>query len=446
MINDDLIVAQATGASSSPISIIRASGKNSINILKKIINKKEIKYRYVYYLKIKDKNDIIDDVQVVAYKGPNSYTGEDSFEIFCHGNQIIVNKIINLFVKKGARVAQRGEFTKRAFINNKIDLIQAESIIDIINSRSEIQIEFHRKNKQGVLSSEIQKIAEKINGLLIKTELEIDFNDQEIEVYDKKEISELLLKTEDYINKLTKNYETIKRINNGIKVTICGDVNVGKSTIFNLLSGHEMAIVTEIPGTTRDSIENNINIEKHNALLVDTAGVREAKENIEKEGIERAKKHIKDADIILYVVDISRPESWDRHRLMEGMNLDKTILVLNKIDKVRNKEKTTIEKVAFSNKIRISAINDNEKKLLDVIKIQISEKNSIEDTYFLNERQYYILSEVKNLLINAKKVIETPDLLSYELKTINDKLKNLTGEVKNEEILSEIFSKFCVGK
>jgi tRNA modification GTPase len=442
--NEETIVAQASPFGTSAIAVIRVSGKLSNSILKKIINKKKFIPNKACYGKIIRNNSLIDDVQFIFYKSPKSYTGEDCFEIYCHGNQILVKKIIGLIVEEGGVPAKNGEFTKRAFLNGKIDLIQAESISDIINAQSEIELEFFRKNKDGILTKKVGYLRQILVEILKKVELEIDFNDQDVEIYDENLIKRELKKVEKEVKTLIENHSLYKKIKKGVEICFYGDTNVGKSSLYNLLLNEERSIVDKEDGTTRNLISSNLHFKGDNLTIYDTAGVRDTSSTVENKGVLQTIKKVKEADIVLYVVDASRKETQFLHKGNSLLEKNKTIRIVNKIDIIDNVKLDDDE--CFFQTIYTSAKKNRVGNLKNIINKLLLSKKDIKESFFINERQFYTLKEAKKYIDAAKKVIATPDLLSYELKMIAECLENFIGTIKSETILNEIFDNFCIGK
>ena len=442
--NEDTIVAQATPYGTSAISIIRISGKNSEQIIRQLTGDKALVPNRVKYKNIKHNKKIIDDIQYVFYKSPKSYTGEDCVEIFCHGNQIIVEKIKELIIENGARVADRGEFTKRAYVNGKLDLLQAESILDIIHGQSEIELEISRKNRVGILTKKVGYLRQIMVEILKKVELEIDFVDQDVEIYAENEIENQLKNIENAVNELLEFHDIYKKIKKGIEICFYGDTNVGKSSLYNLLLNANRSIVNEEPGTTRNLVSENLFFNNRNITIYDTAGVRETSSSVEKEGVERTIKKAIEADIILYVIDASRRETHKSPPFDDVLEKSKTIRIINKIDLVQNIDIADNE--LFYATICTSAIKNQVKDLETIINRLILEKKEFKNGFSINERQYYCLKETKKYIMNAKNVISTPDLLSYEIKMVAESLEMLIGRVNSEEILNAIFENFCIGK
>jgi len=440
----DTIVAQISAVGNAPVSIVKVSGSNSKKILKQLTLKKEFKPGKIYYGKIYNEESSIDDTQFVFYKNPKSYTGEDSFEIFCHGNQLIVKKIIKEIIKNGAKIAEGGEFTKRAFLNNKIDILQAEAVSDLISAENEIALKAAIRNREGALSKEINGIRKNIVSLLCHAELEIDFNEENIEIYTSQKTRKIIEKTIIKINRLIDGFDISKKVKEGIKICICGDVNVGKSTIFNLLVNQERAIVTDIPGTTRDVISETAIFSDNSITVYDTAGIRDLLEGVEAQGIKRAKEKIRQADIVILIADAEREETIKKIEAMENMEKNRSLYVINKKDlnpgiKVKNKEKNKRILIISAKKEGVGQIKSEIER---IIRDEIDTKTM----YLVNERQYYNLKMAKKYLIKSKDVIEKPDLFAYEIKMVCEEIENLMGEIKSEEVLNEIFKNFCIGK
>ncbi|MEO0203249.1 MAG: tRNA uridine-5-carboxymethylaminomethyl(34) synthesis GTPase MnmE [candidate division WOR-3 bacterium] len=437
MINDT-IVAISSGYGISAISVIRVSGPLVIEIIRKVF-RKDLKERYAQYLKFyNSEGKVIDDVIAIYYKSPKSYTGEDMLEIFCHGGLVIPKLIVKEIIKIGARQAQAGEFTKRAFLNNKLDLIQSRTINELINSRSENAIFSLRNRLEGTLSKKIQELREGLLDLLKEIEARIDFEEDVPEIP-----REVILQT---LDKILKVFETlinssgsIEKISEGISVVIIGKANVGKSSIFNRLLGYERAIVSDIPGTTRDYISEYITIDGILFKIIDTAGIREAIDLVEKIGIERSLNLSKFSDIVLFVLSGDNIEDFE-FELLKKIPEDRLILVINKCDLSK-------PKLENYNPIYVSAYNNIG---FDELKGALYKKAILEisaeyyfsrDEFELLQYAYYKLKEVKNILY------EPLDIISYHIRIAINSISRLLGiEDLPEEILDRVFRDFCIGK
>ncbi len=463
MKNKKTIISQCTPIGQGGIGIIRISGKKAKTISKIILNK-ELKPRHAEYLPFKNKTGKTLDYGIaIFYKSPNSFTGEDTLELHSHGGQkiieIILKNIINLNIKN-LRIAKPGEFTKRAFINKKIDIIQAESIYDLINAKSEIEIDLAIKSYQGIFSQKIKKIIKKITNLRILIDTKINFpediDDNNLTKKIKKKIININLK----LKKIYKKTKKGKFIKDGIKITIIGKPNVGKSSLMNYLTNKNNSIVTNIPGTTRDIIKHITNIENINVEINDTAGIHKTKNKIEKIGIKKTWNEINNSQLILFIDNAKKANNQKIIQNYENLIKKKTqkkikkILIRNKID--ITKEKHKIKKIKNYTIINLSVKKNKGLNILKKeIKNIIKNMNFSENNFLIKERNIKIIKKtlkytnnIKNITNNFKKIDINLDLISENIFLLNKKLNYLlnTKEINNKNILDKIFSKFCIGK
>jgi tRNA modification GTPase TrmE len=446
--NKDTIVANATPLIPSAISIVRISGDKALEIGKKIFSLPEkITPRKVYFGKIfNHKGEIIDEGLFVYFQKPKSFTGEDLVEIYPHGSVPVVKSILEACFMHGARLARPGEFTERAFLNGKIDLLQAEAIADLINAKSERAAKIAVSILEGKLSKQINALREKLINLISLIEAEINFP-EDVEEIDSSLIISQLEEVKSQIEKLLASYKKGNLIKEGIKLAIVGRPNVGKSSLFNALVGYERAIVSEIQGTTRDFIEESLKIKDIPIILLDTAGLRDTEDKIEKIGIEKAQEKINEADIILFVIDASSGFTEEDRKIYDKIKDKPHIIVVNKSD-LNNKPIDFFEK--YDNIVYTSIINNQGIKELEekiITSLGIIEK---EDDLFINLRQSTLLKQAKekieeienhiNYLINNKEI-----LMIYIQETLNY-LDEVVGAISTEDVLDNIFSKFCIGK
>ena len=440
MLNDTIVVL-STAPMQSAIAVIRMSGKDSFDILEHIFsNHKEGR---LLYGKIKDGDNVIDEVVVSKFKGPHSYTGEDLVEISCHGNLIIINSIIELCIKYGARMAERGEFTKKAFYNGKLDLVQAEAVHDIITSRSKDSINMSLNGLNGQLSTEISNLKKKILDILTNIEVNIDYPeyDDAVELTNeiiKPRVEDLL---ED-VNHILNNAKVGKIIKDGVKVAIIGRPNVGKSSLLNALIKEEKAIVTSIEGTTRDIVEGSININGINFDFLDTAGIRESSDIVEKIGIEKSRNTVKEADITILVLDGSKDLTDEDRELLQLVENKPHIIVLNKEDEGKKVE---------IDGISISALNKNIKALEDklVSFVGVDIKDYKNEALLANARQIGLMNQCQQSLtetLNSCNMYLPTDIIEIDLKRALDSIMDILGEKNKINLDQEIFSKFCLGK
>ena len=451
---NDTIVAQSTPQGKGAIGIIRLSGKNSITIINSIFPSKDLtkeKSHTIHYGNIEYENDIIDEVLVSIFKEPKSYTKENIVEISCHGSNYIIKKILSITVELGARVANRGEFTFRSFLNGNIDLSQAEAVSDLISSNSENSHKMAINHIKGVFSNKIKELRKDLINLSSLLELELDFSEEDVEFANREQLENLLDEILSFNNLLLDSYKLNNVIKDGINVLILGKPNVGKSTILNGLLEEDKAIISDIPGTTRDVLEDTITIGGNLIRFIDTAGIRKTDDKIEKIGIEKALNQIEKAALILYVFDLNKTnvDSLERELNNDLFNKKHIIYIGNKGDLKVSKEVD----LYFSNKKlkKISANNNNDiNKLKNHINNYIT-KNlvSSDSSIMINERHYASLTNVNTSINNVKKNLKNKsniDLLALDIKYALNHLGEVTGEISNEEILGNIFSKFCIGK
>ena len=453
----ETIVAISTAPGNGGIGIIRMSGKNCFEILNKIFipknKEKEIKGYTIKYGQIVDNNKEIDEVLVSYFLEPKSYTTENMCEINSHGGTIITKKILELCIKNGARLAEPGEFTKKAFLNGRIDLSQAESIIDIINSKTEKELNAAVNQLKGYLSNDIAQIKQCILDILVDIEASIDYPEYDIEEVTNEKIIQKLNIINQKLEKLEKSYENGKIIKQGLKIAIIGKPNAGKSSLLNAILKEERAIVTNIEGTTRDTIEEFITIDGIPLKIIDTAGIRNANDEIEKIGIEKSKKMAEEADLIIAVIDSTKELSEEDKEIIKFIENKKSIIVLNKNDLFTKIDEETLELKNLNKKIiKISALNNIG---IEKIYATISEmfnfgEIAIDDsTLITNERQK---EAIQNTIKNIKKCFETInykmpiDIIAICLTDALKELEKITGETVSEEIIKEIFKKFCLGK
>lgn len=453
------IASISTAPGIGGIGIIRMSGKKSFEILEKIFKPKkqekieDIKGYTIKYGHIVEEDKIIDEVLVSYFKAPKSYTAEDMCEINSHGGNLIVKKILELCLKNGAELAEPGEFTKRAFLNGRIDLAQAESVVDVINAKSEKEVKASIKQLEGELSKEIQKIKQEILEVLVNIEVSIDYPEYDVEEVQNKEILEMLESVENKLKKLEKTFDSGKILKNGIKTAIIGKPNAGKSSLLNAILKEDRAIVTEYEGTTRDTIEEFVTINGIPLKLIDTAGIREASDEVEKIGIQKAKEIAKEADLVIAIFDISKKLSKEDEEILKIVKNKKSIILLNKIDlkqAISEKDPKFLE--SSKNIIKISALN---KKGIEEIYNKISEMFSLNeinmdnDIVITNVRHKNLISKAIKNVLKTKETMKKDmpiDIIAIYIKDILEDLGSITGEIITEDIINEIFSKFCLGK
>ena len=447
---EDTIIAIATPPGIGAISVIRLSGSDAFEAIDRIfLGKSKIKNsksHTIHYGKISDASEIIDDVLVSVFKEPNSYTGEDSVEINLHGNPLIANKIISLILNKSkVRLAEPGEFTQRAFLNGRIDLAQAEAVADLINSRTSVSLRGARNQLDGLLSSKIVDLRKKLVDLSSFTELELDFAEEDIQLIDRVDLIAKINDISDEIGRLIESYTFGKVIKEGFNVVLAGEPNVGKSSILNYLVRESRAIVSHIPGTTRDTIREEISIDGFLFRFYDTAGIRNTDEEIEEEGVERSRQAIKNADIIMFLGDVKVGFSKDLETQLLELNPSvRLVKVLNKIDLGIKRD--------FNEDFKISALSGmGMMEFVDGLKtMAFSESTYTEkDAIVTNIRHMNCLVKAKEALLNSIKSVENDlsgEFMASDLRIAVMSLAEIIGEVTPEEILNNIFSKFCIGK
>ena len=452
------IVSISTAPGIGGIGIIRMSGEKSFEILDKIFKPKtsqkieDIKGYTIKYGHIVENNEIIDEVLVSYFKAPRSYTTENMCEINSHGGTVIVRKILELCLKNGAELAKPGEFTKRAFLNGRMDLSQAESVIDIINAKSNREALEGMKQLEGFLAEEINKIKKELLKLMANIEVSIDYPEYDTPEVIEEEILKTIENSINKLNKLEKSFDNGKLIKEGIKTAIIGRPNAGKSSLLNAILKEERAIVTEYEGTTRDTIEEYVNINGITLKLIDTAGIRTTQNEIEKIGIEKSKKMAKEADLVIYIIDASKDLNEDDEEILNIVIPKKTIIILNKLDLVpKIDEKTEIIK-NFENVIKISAlkkegIEDLYNKITELFNLDVI--NIDNEIVITNERHKKIIKDAIINLNKSKEALKNNmpiDIIAIGLKDVLTNLGEITGEEASEEIINEIFSRFCLGK
>ena len=448
----DTIAAIATAMSNSGIGIVRISGEESIDIVKKIYSGKELKDHAIHYGYIKDGEETIDEVLVMVMKGPHSFTGEDTVEINCHGGVYVVKRILETVIKYGARPAEPGEFTKRAFLNGKMDLSQAEAVIDIINSKNEYALKSSVSQLKGNVQKKIKEIRAEIlyHTAFIETALD-DPEHISVDGYGEKlKITVNYLLEE--LNKLIKSSYNGRMIKEGIKTVIVGKPNAGKSSLLNVLVGEDRAIVTDIAGTTRDVLEESISLHGISLNIMDTAGIRDTEDVVEKIGVNKAKEQASEADLIIYVVDASRELDQNDFDIMEMICNKKSIILLNKSDLATVVTKDMIQSHIDKPMIEISAKEES-----GIEELEVTLKNMFFDGKIsFNDEVYITNIRHKTALLNAyeslQKVIYSiendmpEDFYSIDLLDAYESLGSITGETIGEDLVNEIFSKFCMGK
>ncbi len=454
----DTIAAIATAMSSSGIGIVRISGEEAVSVADRIFEMKnhkklsEMPTHTIHYGHIHDGDEVIDEVMVLLMRGPKSYTREDTVEIDCHGGVYVMKRILETVIRHGARPAEPGEFTKRAFLNGRIDLSQAESVIDVIYSKNDFALKSSLSQLSGSVSEKIRDIRGTVLHEIAFIESALDDPEHiSLEGYPE-QLSEIVSGVADKIEKLLANSDNGKMLKEGISTVIVGKPNAGKSSLLNTLVGEEKAIVTDIAGTTRDVLEEQINLNGILLNVIDTAGIRDTEDVVEKIGVERAKKYLNDADLVIYVVDTSTALDENDAEIMELLQDRHAIVLLNKSDL---KQITTVEEVRKHLDKTMIPISAKEQTGIDALEKEIKEmffsgKVTFNDeVYITNIRQKTALQEALRSLKLVQQSIEDDmpeDFYSIDLMNAYEELGTIIGEAVEDDLVNEIFSKFCMGK
>ncbi len=444
---ENTIVSISTPLGKGAVAIVRMSGKNSLKFAKKLFHCKklengEILPRYLYLGKFEIEKSVFEECLMAYFQAPYSYTGEDIVEFQVHGGVLLAEKIMRACVNVGARLAEAGEFSKRAFLNGKITLDKAEAIIGEINAESDGELKTSLKITNGVLAEKIENTQEKLTTLLAEIEVGMDYPDETEETQLKTNITDKLSEIKEELNKILTISNSARYLKDGINVALVGKTNVGKSSVMNALLGENRSIVTDIQGTTRDSIKESFVYDGIKINLIDTAGIRKTKDVVENMGIERSKSSLNSADVVLFVLDGSETESAEDREienLLKGKNF---LYVINKTDKQRKLAKKDGE-------IQISALeNKNIEELKKkIVKHVIEEEIDFNALIVTNERQFEILQDAaKQIEEILKEKVKSLDVLSMLIKKVWNTLGKITGNTENENIIDLIFSKFCLGK
>ena len=449
----DTIVAISTAQGKGAISIIRLSGKESIEIVSKCFkgkNLKEVDSHTIHYGYIIDNKEIIDEVLVTVMKAPKTYTTEDIVEINCHGSISTTNKVLEILLTKGARLAEKGEFTKRAFLNGRIDLSQSEAVIDLLNSTNDRARQLAISNLRGTTTIMIKKFRQELNDLIANISVNIDYPEYlDIEEMTKEKIEKIINKQIKELNKIIEKSTSTNYIKEGINTVIVGKPNVGKSSILNKLLDYEKAIVTDIAGTTRDIVEGQVYLDKIPLNIIDTAGIRKTSDKVEQIGVQKSIDYIKKADLILMVLNNNEKLTDEDKFIMSKIDLEKTIIVINKSDL---ETKIDIDTNKYKNIVNTSTKDDDGLKGLKE-KIEkmynLEEISSIDYNYLSNARQISLakksLKMLETIPISIKNGVPI-DMIEIDIRNVFNTLGEITGETYDEEILDNLFSKFCVGK
>lgn len=451
-LHSDTIVALSTPSGSGAIGVIRLSGPKAIDIIQSVFKGKDLRKQKTHTLHfglLMDGEAILDEVVVSLYLAPKSYTRENVAEISCHGSEYIINRIISLLISKGARAAKPGEFTLQAFLNGAFDLSKAEAVADLIASNSRVSHEIAMQQMRGGFSNELQQLREKLVHFASMIELELDFAEEDVEFANREELKQLILQINSVITRLVQSFELGNVIKNGIPVVIAGKPNVGKSTLLNALLNEERAIVSDIAGTTRDTIEDEINIGGVIFRFIDTAGIRETADLIEAMGVERTLEKMKQAKLIIYLADAeqSTDEIEEQIRGLKQQYIP-FILLINKSDLLNE-----VKKAEFA-ELEAEFICAKEKKGIEELKeklhqlVNLSSLNTNE-TILTNIRHVQALKNTEEALNRVLENVDNPitsDFLAMDIKQALHYLGEIVGEVTTDDLLDNIFSKFCIGK
>ncbi len=457
---EDTIIALSTPVGRGALSVVRLSGADCLTMVNRIFSTRleESDHRRAVIGEILSHStkSLIDQCVVTYFRSPHSYTGEDMVEISCHCNQLIIDQVIQEFVNLGARIARPGEFTKRAFMNQKLDLSQAEAVASVIEAKSRQGLSISLRQLEGGLSRKVNDIKQAILDIASIVELNLDFDENDIQVYERKDVVRRAQNIISQIESLVHTYEYGKLLTEGIKILILGKPNVGKSSLLNAILEKDRAIVSEIPGTTRDYIEGYTHVEGIPIQIVDTAGIRETNDTIEDIGVQRALQHMESSDIVLAMFDIHKPLDNDDYRLIQYIELERNklpiLVVLNKLD--RGIEQSTfqyLKKLGFEF-VQISVkLGQNITEMNKLIKNKLVTDLSVEqeEVVVANARHRTALVNTKKSLLSLLKGLKTgidEVILTTELQSALDYIGEIAGESTSEDVLNNIFNQFCVGK
>lgn len=453
----DTIAAIATPIGEGGISIIRVSGENALEIVNKIFrgaNLNKVASHTIHYGHIIDyaNKDVVDEVLVTVMLAPKTFTRENTVEVSCHGGLLVTQKILQLILDNGARMATSGEFTKRAFINGRIDLTQAESIMDIIEAKTDRARQVAMKQLEGGLLFEIRKLRQELLNTMAHEEVNIDYPEYDMDDVTSKEMYDKAQQVIKEIDKLLATAQEGKVVRSGLATAIVGRPNVGKSSLLNYLSKEEKAIVTNIAGTTRDTLEEYVSLKGILLKLIDTAGIRQTDDIVEKIGVERSKRAITESDLVLLLINSSEELTEEDQKLLELTQDKKRIVILNKADQVAKITKKDIQKITDSPIVTISVLKkQNMIGLEEAIKSLFLQgiTDSKSEVMVTNQRQNDLLRKAKQSLIEAIEAINDNmplDLVQIDLKEAWDSLGEITGDTAPDELITQLFSKFCLGK
>ena len=449
----EVIVAPATPPGVSALAIIRLSGKDSIAVTQKVFAGKNLLEQPTHTLHfglIKDGDETIDEVVVSVFREPNSFTKENSIEISCHGSHVIVERVINLLVKNGATLAGPGEFTKRAFLNGRFDLAQAEAVADLITSETDNARQAALNQMRGGFSNEIKKLREELIHFASLIELELDFGEEDVEFAKREDLKKLIHKIQSYITSLIQSFQQGNVIKNGVPTVIAGKPNAGKSTLLNALLKEEKAIVSEIPGTTRDVIEDEMILGGINFRFIDTAGLRETTDTIEAIGVGRTKEQLRKASLVLYLFDLANTNLKEIQDELNELS-DLTIPIIKVGNKVDRADKELLQQLQTQNFLFISAtektnLHELQQRILALFHVDHVKQG---DVIVTNLRHYQGLLQTNEALDRVLKGMDegvTGDFMAMDVRNALYHLGLITGQITTEDLLENIFSRFCIGK
>lgn len=458
MYKQDTIAAIATPPGEGSVAIIRISGLDAENIAKKIFRRAQganlkLESHHLYHGVIRDPRSaqLLDDVLLAIMRKPRSYTGEDVVEIHCHGGAFVVRRVLELAFAEGARQAEAGEFTKRAFLNGRLDLAQAEAVLDLIRARTDRSAGLALRQASGVLSHWVDELRSELLDILVQIEAAIDFPEEEIEILRRHELVDAATELVNKIYYISNTYEWSRMYREGAKVCICGRPNVGKSSLLNAILGEERVIVTPFAGTTRDVIEESLNLNGLPAILWDTAGIRETDDQIEQIGVGLARGYMEKADAVLIVLDGSEPLMPDDKLLLDITRKQKALIVINKNDLSGAAIERDIQQmVGLNNICRVSAkTGDGISKLKENLRLLLLDSVAESPVVITNARHRSALERSERALRRAVASLRegyAPEFVAIDLSDAREALEEITGVISNEDILDRIFSDFCIGK
>jgi len=458
-LNNDTIIALATSSGVGAIAVIRLSGEDAIKIVNKFFQAKfknkdltKVKSHTIHLGNIVDNKSVIDEVLVSVFKNPHSYTGENVVEINCHGSVYIQQEILQLFIKNGVRNANAGEFTLRSFLNGKMDLSQAEAVADLISSNSAASHQVALQQMRGGFSSEIQNLRQQLLSFASLIELELDFAEEDVEFADRTEFKNLISKISTVLKRLIDSFALGNVLKNGIPVAIVGEPNVGKSTLLNALLNEDKAIVSDIAGTTRDAIEDEITIDGVAYRFIDTAGIRHTDDVVESIGIKKTFENIKKAQLVLHLIDALKIDNLEERisKLEEKYPSKKILTIINKVDLLSEQHILKLN-TQFADLILLSAKHKTDIASLITILTELANKGALSnnETIVSNSRHFEALNNAFNSIKEVQKGIDnniSTDLFAIDIRQALFHLGEITGEVTTEDLLGNIFSNFCIGK